>query len=118
MEHLQITMPLFRKVSERALIIDDIWKIYDSEKEDNLRKKENWKRYIKFLKEKKSVDNENERKLFKKSKGFIKKLTPKQVAVKTAHLKKEELYYFYSQCKERFHKELSIGSYLLFNGMR
>lgn len=84
-----------RKVSERTLIVEDIWKLYDTEQEENLRKAYN-----------------------KKNKKNVKKLTPAQVAVKTAHLNKAELEYMLSECKRKSHQGYSIGSYLLFNGLK
>lgn len=119
MKHLEIIMPELRKyMNERSLLVEEIWKLYDSVSEDNLRKKENWKRYVAFLKEKKMTNSKENQMKFKKSRTFIKKLTPRQIAVKTAHLNKDELSYFFSECKRKAHQGYSIGSFIMFNGLR
>ena len=69
----------FTKGSQRNDILRQIYSFYDSDREVFLTKKKNWKRYIEFLKENKLKDTKENQDRFKKSKKFIKKMSPSTV---------------------------------------
>lgn len=92
--NLTLTTPQ-KRLSPRSLLIEDIYKLYDTPQEENLR--------ITYNKKK----NKN-----------VKKLTPKQVAVKLSKLNHAELESFYGECKRKAHQGWSIGSFILYCGLK
>jgi len=90
--------------SERATIIQDLYNLYLSEKND--RKKENWRRYVKYCKEVKMICPDD----FKKVKNpanlkFIGEMTERCFAIKLGHLKSnKDLYYLLSIAKSEKHR--------------
>lgn len=99
--------------SERASILKDLYALYTSPTERMLRRKENWKRYIKFLKYWKEADSDGQRKSFKKDPGFIKEMPVKSFAIKLAHLNKSDLYYCLSVAKDTNNRNQSVGGWIL-----
>ncbi len=99
------------KLNERQYILKMIYEVYD--KDEIGRKKENWKRFIAFLKEKKQKNSPEAQKLFKKSKHYLRKLTPKQLAIMQSHIKTQDLYFQLSIAKDKLARRENVGSYLL-----
>ena len=90
--------------SERSNIIKELYSIHTSESERIHRKKENWKRYIKYLKSFKKTDSEQIRIIFKKKKEFIKEIPIRNFCILIGHIPTKDLYYIKSQmvnCKNR-----------------
>ncbi len=99
------------KGSERNSILKEIYTIYEN---DNSLRIENWKRYCKWCREfRKKHDLKENHALFKKSKKYLKKLTPKQIAIKLSHIPTSDLYYIKSVCVDKANRKESIGAYLL-----
>lgn len=99
------------KISERAEVIKSIYELYSSDKQTELRRKENWKRYCKFCRKNKlSHSNENVA-LFKKQKEFIKKKTVKEVCILLSHIPTKDLYYVLSTAKDDFNRNKNIVLY-------
>lgn len=103
----------FVKGSERNDILRQIYSFYDTQKEDITRRKANWKRYIEFLKENRLSDNTENQTKFKKSKKFIKKITPGTLAYFLSHIPTKDLYYILSVAKDKSFRNESVGSYVM-----
>lgn len=97
--------------SERNSILKEIYDFYYNDRFN--RKIENWKRYIIWLKNNKIPNNESSQKAFRKSKLFIKILSPKVIAIKLSHIPTNDLYYLKAICKEKRDLKESIGAYIL-----
>jgi len=101
------------KASERANIISDIFTIYTSQRERVLRKIENWKRYIQFLKENRTPDTKENQTKFKKTKQFIKEYDIKSFCFKISHIKTPDLYYVLSVGKDMENRNQNFSGYLM-----
>ena len=101
------------KGSERNDILRQIYSFYDTGQEEYLRKKENWKRYIAFLKENRMPNTQENQTMFKKSKKFIKKMSPATLAYFLSHIPTRELYYILSVVKDRSFRNEGIGVYIM-----
>lgn len=95
--------------SERNEVISEIYLCYQNDKQN--RKKENWKRYCLWCRENKMPKGSE--KLFKKTKFYLKELTPKVVAIKLAHIPTKDLYYIKSIVKDKYNRGENVGAYLL-----
>lgn len=96
--------------SERNFVMKEIFEIYLKDRVG--RKKENWKRYIKFLKEKKLKNSPEAQKLFKKTKSFIKESTARNLAVKLSHIPTKDLYYIKSVAQDKLNRGEPVGSFI------
>lgn len=102
-----------KKGSERNDVLKQIYSFYDTEQETILRKKENWKRYIKYLKDNKLQSSEEQIKKFKRNKLFLKKLSSASIAFFLSHVKVNDLYYVLSVVKDKSFRRESVGSYIM-----
>ena len=103
----------FTKGSQRNDILRQIYSFYDSDREVFLTKNKNWKRYIEFLKENKLKDTKENQDRFKKSKKFIKKMSPSTVAYFVSHIPTNDLYYILSVVKDKSFRNESVGAYIM-----
>lgn len=103
----------FTKGSQRNDILRQIYSFYDSEREVFLTKKKNWKRYIEFLRENKIKDSKENQERFKRSKKFIKKMSPSTVAYFVSHIPTNDLYYVLSVVKDKSFRNESVGAYIM-----
>lgn len=86
-------------LNERQDILAQIHARYLLDK--NLRKKENWTRYVQFLKENRTPDSKEMQAKFKKSRRFVKELDARSLAIRLAHIKTNDLYYIMSAGKDQ-----------------
>ena len=103
----------FTKGSQRNDILRQIYSFYDSDREVFLTKKKNWKRYIEFLRENKIKDSKENQERFKRSKNFIKKMSPSTVAYFVSHIPTNDLYYVLSVVKDKSFRNESVGAYIM-----
>lgn len=96
--------------NERRVLIGEIYEIYLKDRTE--RRKENWRRYVKWLKEIKMGNSVGSQKLFKKQKQFIKESTPRNMAVKLAHIPTKDLYYMKSVAKDKLNRNESVGGFI------
>lgn len=92
------TVTKFR--SERDIVMNDIYKIYTSEKQKIHRKRQNWRKYIQYLKENKVKHSKVQIEKFKKSKLFIKELPIGTIAIFLARYKIDRLYQILSESRD------------------
>lgn len=98
------------KTSSRSERAELIGQIYDFYKEDT--RKQNWKRYIKWLKEKRlkhslaSVDN------FKHTKVYFKTRNIKSFCFLLSHIKTKDLYYIISLGKDKKNRGENFSGWL------
>lgn len=103
-----------KKGSERNDLFKQIYTFYDTQQEDKLRRIQNWKRYISYLKENKIKPSNEEAKKFPKNKKFIKKFTPRTMAAYyLCHVKTPDLYTVLSVSLSRAHRGESVGAYIV-----
>lgn len=102
-----------RKPRERDFLIEQIYVLYESKNEDFLRKKENWKRYVSWLKENRIQHGDQSLKDFKKKRRFIKKMNLRTFGIMINHIPTQDLYYILSVSKDRANRKESIGAYVL-----
>ena len=98
--------------SERAEVIKQIYDIYTSEHERILRKKENWKRYIKYLKENRTPHTLESLKTFKKTSQHIKEKNVKSLCFFLSHIPTKDLYFIRSEMKDNKNRGKSASAYL------
>ncbi len=107
------------KRSERSSLLDVIYGVYSSQQQRNLRKKENWKRYIAFLKEHRMLSSLEAQNKFKKTKNpiknknFIREHNITSVCVLLSHIPTPDLYYLKSMALDSQNRNLNFGAYLL-----
>jgi hypothetical protein len=102
-----------KRISERAELIKNIYAIYSSEKQKIFRKKENWKRYIAFLKENRKENTPENIKTFKKSKKFIKEHSVKTVCFFVSHIPTADLYYIFSMARDMQNRNENFSGYFI-----
>lgn len=103
----------FKRNSQRDVVMSDIYTIYVCEKQKVLRKKENWKRYIEYLKKNKVKHSKIQVEKFKKSKLFIKELPLSTLAVLLARNKVEVLYRILSEAKDLNGRGGNAGAFII-----
>lgn len=86
-----------KRMTERSTLVDDIYGVYTSNQERTFRKKENWKRYVKWLKTNRTPHSHDMMIRFKRSKLFIKEMTYQSITFKLAHIPTRDLYYIRSE---------------------
>lgn len=98
------------KGSEKNSILKEIYEFYINDKQN--RRKENWRRYCAWCRaNKKPKGSEKE---FKKTKLFIKELSPKVIAIKLSFIKDlNDLRFIRSICHDKFNRGENVGAYLL-----
>lgn len=107
-----IQIPVRQKISNRAMLIKEIVTLYKSPQEVLIRKKKNWERYVKWLKENRYFNDATRVKEFKNSRLFLKELSDKTIAIMLSHVKEHDLPIVQSMCKEKIEKGYSVGAYL------
>lgn len=108
----EVSFGIKKKGGERNYIMQELYALYDSDKETLLRKKENWKRYVAWLRGQRVCDTKEKQEAFRKSKLFLKKASPKTLAFMVSHIKTKDLYYVLSVCRDRSNRNQSIGKYI------
>ena len=98
--------------SERAELTKQIYEIYCSPHERILRKKENWKRYIKYLKENRTPHSLEALKTFKKKSHYIKEQPVKSLCFFISHIPTKDLYFIISEMKDQKNRGKSASAYL------
>jgi hypothetical protein len=98
--------------SERAELIKQIYEIYTSSHERILRKKENWKRYIAYLKKNRTPHTLESLKTFKKTKEHIKERDVKSLCFFLSHIPTKDLYFTISEMKDYKNRGKSASAYL------
>lgn len=98
--------------SERDMLLNDLYALYDSPDEAKLRKNENIRRYKVWLREQKRKNTPEAQQAFMKEKIFVKKTAKSRLWFFVAHIPTKDLYYVLSVCRDRQRREESIGAYL------
>ena len=106
-----IKIPEKKQLSQRSLIIKELYELYILD--ETGRKKENWKRYVKWLKENKIPNSKENQMKFKKSKKFVKVLKINQFCYFLSHLKEKDLFYLLSVAKDKMHRKENYGAFIL-----
>jgi 50S ribosomal subunit-associated GTPase HflX len=101
--------------SNRDLIIKDIYSVYTSDKQKLLRKKENWKRYVAWLKANRVKDSKESQAKFKKTKQFIKEMPIRTIAILLARNKVDRLYEILSEAKDQNHRNQNASAFIINN---
>jgi hypothetical protein len=98
--------------SERAEMIKQIYDIYTSPHERILRKKENWKRYILYLKSFRFNHTPETIKQFKKTSQYIKEQPVKSLCFFLSHIPTKDLYFIRSEMLDYKNRGKSASAYL------
>ena len=104
--------PTKKKLNPRNDILKQIYAFYDTEQEVVLTKRANWKRYIETLKKQKVKDSQEQQRAFKKSKLFIRKMSPSSMAFFLSHIPTQDLWYIKSIAYDKFNRKESVGAYI------
>lgn len=103
--------PQKKRTSERSDLVSQIYALYSSE--IDVRKKENWKRYITYLKANRVRNTPENQAKYKRSKQFIRELPVSSIAYLLSHIKTPELYYVLSEMKDHYNRGTGASKYLL-----
>lgn len=98
--------------SERAELIKQIYEIYTCPHEKILRKKENWKRYIAYLKSNRTPHTLESLKTFKKTKMYITEKPVTSFCFFLSPIPTKDLYYIISLMKDNKNRGKSASAYL------
>lgn len=101
------------KKSERADTISKIYDIYTSPTQRLIRKKENWKRYVKWCKMNKQPNSKESQAKFKKSKLYIKEHPVKTICYFISHIPTKDLYFLLSVGKDMENRNQNFSRYLI-----
>lgn len=104
-----------QKTSERAELIKEIYEIYTSDTQRIHRKKENWKRYIQFLKENRIPDSKQAQSKFKRSKKYIREHNIKSFAYFISIIPTPDLYYILSVAKDMNNRNQNMSAWIISN---
>lgn len=104
--------PIKKKLNSRNDILKQIYSFYDTEQEVILTKKANWVRYVANLKLRKVKDSIEQQRAFKKSKLFIRKMSPSSMAFFLSHIPTQDLFYIKSVAYDKFNRKESVGAYI------
>ena len=113
MEHIQDLLNNRIEVgdrNERRVLLREIYGLYLKDRVG--RKKDNWKRYCRWLREKKMENLATAQKDFKKTKLFIHESTPRNLAVKLSHIPTKDLYYMKSVAQDKLNRKESVGGFI------
>jgi len=98
---------------ERGEIIGNLFKLYQ---EDSVsRKKDNWVRYVKYLKHYHLADTPKEQAIFKKTRGtdgFIPEYKIGSFCYLLSHIKKDDLYPLLSVAKDNKARGFNVSGYI------
>lgn len=114
--NLQFEKPKQR--SERAELNYEIYKLYTSPTQTRLRKKENWKRYVAWLKKNKTPDSTKAQAKWKRTKlpyneKYIKTNSKASMAYLTSHLSKLDLRHCLSVGKDMDRRGENFSAWFL-----
>lgn len=105
-----------KRMNERDEPFNELFALYTSPVQRNLRRIENWKRYRLWLMSKRIPHNPENVAKFKKAKTglnhFIQEFSVSTFAVKISHIKTGDLYYCLSIARDKEHRGYSIGAWL------
>lgn len=101
--------------SERTQILKEIYEIYSNDRQKLFRKKENWKRYVQWLKDNRIPNTKENQAKFKKSKFFIKELSDKAIAIMLARNNKWRLREVLSISTDKDNRNENAGSFIMYN---
>lgn len=111
-----------RKEQERDAPFNELYSLYTSVTQKELRRIENWKRYILWLKAHKIKHSKESVQKFRKTKSvsklyikgasFISELDVRGFAVKISHIKTDQLYYCLSIARDKDHRGEPINAWL------
>ncbi len=93
--------------SERAELIGEIYDYYVLDT-----KKQNWKRYVKWLKENKTKNTKEAVLQFKKTKTFLKTRDMRGFCFLLSHIKTQDLYYVKSVMKDKKQRGENFSGWL------
>jgi hypothetical protein len=105
-------LPKKSRLSERSLVIKDLYALYISPQENIHRKKENWKRYVMWLKENRFKNTKENQVLFMKHKLFITVMPIKRFCFFISHIPTQDLYYTLSVGKDKIARQDSFSKFL------
>lgn len=106
--------PVKKSRSEREDILKQMYAIYTSPGERIHRKKENWRRYIVWLKEGKLEHSDETVQKFKKTKHHIKELKEDRFWYFVCHIKKtKDLYAPLSVMRDKRNRDESASAYVI-----
>lgn len=99
-----------KRSSERSECIEAIYAVYTSESERVGRKRENWHRYITYLREQRESDTIPAQARFKRSRSFVKEQEIKSFCYFLSHIPTKDLYYIRSVMQDKLTRgELCSG---------
>lgn len=99
------------KKSERAQVISEIYEVYL--KDTIGRKKENWRRYVKWCKDNRFAHNKENLEKFRESKFLLKEMKVSQICYFLSHIPTKDLYFTRSEVKDKLNRGENVGGYLL-----
>jgi hypothetical protein len=102
-------LPLTKK-EIRELQMREIYNFYVLERPK--RKKENWKRYVKWLKENRIPDTKQNQAKFRRQKKFIREISYESLCWLLKHIPTEDLPYFTSTGREFYHSGKNFSGWL------
>jgi hypothetical protein len=94
--------------SERADVLSQIYPFYALST-----KKENWKRYVKWLKANKKKHSRDQVLVFKKDKMFLRTRNDKAFAIMLAHIPTRDLYFVLSIAKDKDNRGENFSGWLM-----
>lgn len=103
-------VPELTNKEKREILMLEIYNYYKAETDK--RKKENWKRYIKYLKANHIQHTPKTAIAFKRNKLYIKEVSLESMKYLLKHIKTDDLHYFTSTGKEFAHTGRSFGGWL------
>lgn len=103
-------LPTKKKTSKRAEIIKELYRLYEEDKIN--RKKDNWKRFVTYLKSTGKRDSETNRQDFKKSREFIKEVTVGTFCFFLSHIKTQDLPTMLSVAKDKRARKENVGAFI------
>jgi hypothetical protein len=112
-DYLQAIKTGKKERSERSMLLNDIYNLYDSEQETKLRKMDNIKRYKAFLRNNRERNTPDAQQRFMKSAMYRKKLEKNRFWFFVSHIPTKDLYFILSVCRDRHHLGRSIGAYIM-----
>lgn len=99
--------------SERAQIIKEMYAIYTHPAERVLRKKENWKRYIAFLKTIRQADSKKNQSIFKRGKTYLREQPISSFCYFISFIPTKDLYHNKSMMQDCKNRGTSAGGWLM-----
>lgn len=101
--------PLSNK-EKREILLREIYDFYKGEYDK--RRKENWKRYIAWLKENRIPDSKDNQRKFKRTKRYIREMSFESMKWLLRHIPLRDLPYFTSTGREFYYTGRSFGAWL------